>query len=121
MQSDLVKLIGENRHNLVADFEDECLLVCKVGNYKLYFTTAVCINDRVYYDTFILKQNSVNFPAPNYILDSCVTDDEQKMKIAVVMRAVNLSTNKMIPCHTFSDCLGQGLRLHVKDSNYIVV
>lgn len=109
-------LINKNKYHLKGIMADECLLICRLSNYEIYFTTAVCINDRVYYDMFCLKQGNVNFPAPEHIMN---LDEHKQKHLAVILRAIK-DGNEYIPCYTFADKL-HGLSLIVDDSEQYTI
>jgi len=117
----LAELIESNKFNLKAYFDDECLIVCKLGNYDIYFTTAVCVDNRVYFDMYFLQNSSVNFPAPDHVANRSVND---KKYLAVMLKTIKhddiTGDKSIIRCHTFANSL-TGLQLGVHSQSDDIV
>jgi len=94
MSDRFLSSLEQQKYNLLGKLDDECLLECKISgsNHRIYFTTAVCIRDRVYFDMFGMKRGSVNFPAPPHI---AALDDEDKKHLAVILRATTPEANNI--------------------------
>lgn len=107
----LLSQLEAAKHSLCVKM-DECVLKFSSGSKNpnvgvdIYFTTAVCIRDRVYYDKFPLKNQTVNFPAPAHVI---ALSDDEKSHLAVILKAVS-KDGVTIPSHEFAYVL-QGCKV----------